>query len=170
MNTRITEEMRAIAALPALNNPMPKRVRVSLALIQILTYYNKLTSVTSLIAVWWGLWTLVFPSFWQEWPVAMAMNSHLFGHAEWMSITLIVAGTLDLAAYRFGWRIVRYSTTIVELACWCLLAAAVIQLRPIFAPAAAVYTAFAMLKLMSWVSLYVGIDQGVRSKKVASDG
>lgn len=148
------------AALPPIEAAPTQKLKISLAVIRVLTYYNRLTNVTSLIAVWWGLWTLIFPGFWQAWPVAMAMDSHVFGHAEWMSWTLFTAGILDYLSNKFGWKYIRYTTTLIELACWSLLSLAVISLRPVFAPAASVYTAFAFLKLMAWTSIYVGIDKG----------
>lgn len=153
--------MKDYMAIPPLPSGTPKRIRLSLAAIQFLQYHNRLDGMMSFAGIWWGFWTLLFPNFWYGWPVTQQLSRMTGGHPGLLSWALLVAGLLSYAAKRFQWPNTRTASSLVAFVCWSMLTVAFGVVKPIFSPAVACYSLFAIAMLLSYVNHVIRIDEHV---------
>lgn len=151
--------MNDYASLPPLPPGTPKRVRLSLAAIQFLQYHSRLDGLMSFAGVWWGFWTLLFPNFWYGWPVTAQLSRMTAGHPELISWALLIAGAVSYACVHLGWMRVRVLCSLIAFVSWCMLTMAFAVVRPIFSPAVACYSLFAIAKLFSYVNQVISVEE-----------
>lgn len=146
-------------ALPPLPPEIPARVRVSLFLVSFLSHHNRLDGMMAFVGIWWGLWTLIFPEFWGSWPVTAELSRRMHGYPSSLSWILLLSGIINYASRRWGWIILRSCADLAAFTCWGLLTLVFLTVAPVFSPAVASYSAFAIAKLMAYINFQIGIDQ-----------
>ncbi|MEO6657918.1 MAG: hypothetical protein ABIM73_06555 [Arenimonas sp.] len=139
----------------------PKRIRISLLFVQFLQHHNRLDGLMSFAAIWWASWTLAFPGFWYNWPVTEAINYQTFGNPSIISWALMFSGAVGYAGRFIKSEQFRSLGSLVGFVCWGVLTVSFLMVRPIFSPAVACYSLFAIAKLFSYVNNVIGIDSNV---------
>lgn len=147
--------------IPPLPPGTPRRVRMSLTLIQFLQYHNRLDGLMSFAGIWWGVWTLLFPNFWYGWPVTQQLARMTGGFPSIISWVLLLCGLISYAAKRAGWARIRVGCSLLAFVCWCMLTTVFAVMKPIFSPAAACYSLFAVAELLAYVNHVIRIDEHV---------
>lgn len=156
-------------AIPPLPPGTPKRVRLSLAAIQFLQYHNRLDGLMSFAGIWWGFWTIVFPGFWYGWPVTQQLTRMTAGHPTLISWALLVAGLLSYVCKRHNWANIRKVSSLIAFVAWSMLTVAFGVVKPIFSPAVACYSLFAIAMLLSYVNHVIRIDEHMLPVPKADD-
>lgn len=133
--------------------------KISFQLIKILSYHNRLDGLMSFIGIWWGAWTIVFPAFWEGWPVTQRITEVTLGHPQVISYGLLLSGFIGYFAKAHDLNLLRTVCFLVGFVCWCTLTLVFLTITPVFSPGAATYSAFAIAKLLAYVNFQVGIDQ-----------
>lgn len=142
-----------------MNAVLPPKYRVSIALIKFLQYHNRLEGLMCFVCVWWASWTILFPGFWYNWPVTASIAAKTFGHPVLLSYTLLTVGSLGYLAKREDWQFLRTLTSLIAFICWGFLTIGFALLEPMFSPAVACYSAFAIAELMGYVNHVSGIGR-----------
>jgi hypothetical protein len=137
----------------------PRRYRLSVAVVGFLQYHNRLDGLMSFVAVWWGLWTLAFPHFWNDWPITAELARRCYGHPEVLSWALLLSGALGYLAKLREWTAVRTACSLVGFCSWSMLTLVFLSVDPIFSPGVACYSAMAIAKLIAYVNHSAGIDR-----------
>lgn len=141
--------------------------KVKKQVLRFLSHHNRLDGIMAFMAVNWALWTILFPHFWNEWPVTVRLNEFTGGHPWVVSWTLLVAGFGSYIARakqkklenRTGkWYWIRTICALAAFSTWATLAYIFVSVRPIFSPGAAVYSSFAAAKLFSYINYVLRID------------
>lgn len=145
--------------VPTLPPGTPIRIRLSVAIVSFLQYHNRLDGLMSFAAVWWALWTLIFPGFWNDWPITAELARRCYGHPELLSWTLLLSGSIGYFAKLQGWRFVRGITSLAAFFCWSTLTLVFLAVEPIFSPGVACYSFLAIAKLIAYVNHSAGIDR-----------
>lgn len=151
--------MNDYMSIPPLPAGTPKRVRMSLVAIQFLQYHNRLDGLMSFAGIWWGFWTIMFPNFWYGWPVTIQLSRMTGGNPALISWILLLSGACSYACKRYGWPRVRIACSLMAFVCWCMLTTAFAVVKPIFSPAVACYSLFAIAKLLSYVNNVIRIEE-----------
>lgn len=150
-----------LSDLPPLPPGTPKRIRLSLAAIQYLQYHNRLDGLMSFACVWWGVWTLLFPNFWYGWPVTQQLSRMTVGHPTLISWALAISGVVSYACTRYHWPRLRVVCSLFAFVCWSMLTTAFAVVKPIFSPAVACYSLFAIAMLLSYVNHVIRIEEHI---------
>lgn len=151
--------MNEVINISVIPRDTPKRMRVSLFLIQVIIFHNRVDGIMSFVGIWWGAWTIIFPHFWYSWPVTHAVDMQTFGHPEAISWTLLITGIAGYIGKRLQWRAIRTLSSLFGFLSWCVLTVAFLSVRPIFSPAVACYSAFAIAKLVAYLNSGLGLDK-----------
>jgi hypothetical protein len=144
--------------LPPLPPGTPRRVRLSLAAIKFLQYHNRADVSMSFVAIWWGMMTLLMPQFWYGWPIAHQLDLMTGGFPMGISWALLTSGLGEYLCKKYKYKKLLTLFSLLGFVCWCLLTTAFLFVRPVFSPAIACYSAFAISKLASYVNHSIGIE------------
>lgn len=145
----------------------PFRDRAQQTLLRFLLHHNRLDGIMAFMSVNWALWTLTFPAFWKDWPVTALLGQWTGGHHWLVSWTLLFSGAGSYVSRamqkRKGydlqrWHLLRCVAALAGFSSWCMLACLFLTVKPIFSPGVAVYTAFAIAKLLSFIHYFLHID------------
>lgn len=147
--------------IPVLPPGTSKRDRASLVAVQFLLYHNRLDGLMSFAGIWWGFWTIMFPNFWYGWPVTQQLARMTAGFPQAISWALLLSGLLTYWCKRAGWYRLRILCSLLGFVCWCMLTTAFAVVKPIFSPAVACYSLFAIAKLLSYVNHVTRIEEHV---------
>ena len=118
----------------------------------------RLETAMSLLAIWWGVLTLLFDDFWHAWTVTQRFAELTYGHPSVMSYALLLAGLIGLLGTLRKWRKVRALSSAAAFICWAVLTVAFLTNVPIASPGVACYSAFSMIELITFVGSYIDID------------
>jgi hypothetical protein len=145
--------------LPPLPPGAPLSGRLSYSLLKFLWFHSRLEGLMSFVCVWWGLWTIVFSDFWGDWPVTVVISLWSGGHPMLISWVLLVAGAIGYVAKMFKWNHIRSVCFLASFASWAFLSVLFIEVRPVFSPGVACYTAFCLATLIAYVNFKVEVAQ-----------
>ena len=152
---RTTGNLRAMPPLPP---DAPKLSKVSYALVKFLVFHNRLHGLMSFVAIWWAIWTLMFNEFWLGWQVTSELAAQTYGNPRIISFALLLSGVMGYVSMFWEWKIVRAFCDLLGFASWCTLTLVFLLVDPVFSPGVACYSAFAMAKLISYVTFQIGLD------------
>lgn len=145
-------------ALPPLPPGSPKRLRISVMLIQFLLFHSRLDGLMSFVAVWWGGWTLALSEFWVDWPVTRQITALTWGYPNAISWALLLAGVLGYISKHRKWHRLRSICFLTEFASWGVLSLVFFTIHPPFSPGVACYSAFALATLLAYVNFRMDLE------------
>ena len=148
--------MRAMGDLPP---EFPKRARISLAVVRFLTYHNRLDGILPFFAMWWGLWTILTPTWWQYWPRSSSIIRDFYGHPEVLSWVLLLAGAVRYFGSNRKLQHVCSAAAMAQFVAWGTIAWECGRLTPMAAAGFAMYSAIAIAELMAYINVVAGIDR-----------
>lgn len=156
--SRITGEFAALKELRSMPLPpgTPRRVRMALILIRFLAFHNRLDGIMCFIAIWWALWVLAVPPQWG--PILPALHTMTDGNPELIAWVLMLTGISGYLTRIRGWERTRSVTSLIGFTSWGVLTVAHATAAPMYSPAVACYSIFAIAKLIAYVGHQVGLD------------
>ena len=156
--SRTTGQFAALNQLRS--TPLPPgtslRLRMAMKLMQFLAFHNRLDAIMCFIAIWWALWVLLVPPQWGPiLPALQSMTGDLHPLIPWVLLGSGVSGYITRIQC---WERARSITTLIGFTSWGVLTVAHLLAEPMYSPAVACYSFFAIAKLIAYVGHQVGLD------------
>lgn len=156
--SRTTGQFAAFKQLRS--TPLPPgtslRLRMAMKLMRFLAFHNRLDGIMCFVAIWWSLWVLLVPPQWG--PILPALHTLTGGEPQLVAWVLLSTGISGYVTRIQGWERARSVTSLIGFTSWGVLSVAHGIAEPIYSPAVACYSVFAIAKLIAYVGHQVGLD------------